>query len=93
MKNTKKESVKKKPKLAGKKDETSQALVSVQPSQNAVEVKSAQTNLSVSVATQLLKLMSQVTEGEVTPATVNAACNCAKELHKIIRTNIEMNRL
>ncbi len=46
-------------------------------------------NLSTTVATQLLDLMQQVTKTEVTPETVNAACNCAKEIHKIIRLSLE----
>lgn len=48
--------------------------------------------LSRDLATQLLGLMKKVTETEVTPATVNAACNCASEIHKILNLNFQMKK-
>ena len=47
-------------------------------------------NLPISVSTQLLKLMKQVVAKEVNPQTVNAACNCASEIHKILKLSASM---
>lgn len=49
-------------------------------------------SLSKDLATQLLSLMTKVTKDEVTPDTVNAACNCASEIHKILRLNFAMKK-
>jgi hypothetical protein len=49
-------------------------------------------SLSKDLATQLLILMKRVTEDEVTPGTVNAACNCASEIHKILKLNFQMKQ-
>lgn len=48
-------------------------------------------NLPISVSTQLLKLMKQVVAKEVNPQTVNAACNCASEIHKILKLSARMD--
>lgn len=55
---------------------------------------SQETSISFSkdLATQLLNLMTKVTKDEVTPDTVNAACNCASEIHKILRLNFAMKK-
>jgi hypothetical protein len=47
---------------------------------------------SKDLATQLLDLMKRVTKDAVTPDTVNAACNCASEIHKILRLNFAMKK-
>lgn len=49
-------------------------------------------SLSKDLATQLLGLMKRVTDKEVTAQTVNAACNCASEIHKILKLNFEMKK-
>jgi hypothetical protein len=49
-------------------------------------------SLSRDLAMQLLTLMKRVTASDVTPSTVNAACNCASEIHKILRLNHEMKK-
>lgn len=46
--------------------------------------------LSRDLANQLLGLMKQVTAKEVSPGTVNAACACASEIHKILKLNFQM---
>lgn len=55
---------------------------------------SQETSLSLSkdLASQLLGLMKRVTDTEVTPSTVNAACNCASEIHKILKLNFLMKK-
>lgn len=42
-------------------------------------------NLPVSVSLQLLDLMKKVVSKEINPQTVSAACNCASEIHKILK--------
>jgi hypothetical protein len=46
--------------------------------------------LSRDLSIHLLGLAKKVTETEITPATVNAACQCAAELYKIMKLNWEM---
>jgi hypothetical protein len=56
------------------------------------ESQEASVSLSKDLALQLLGLMKRVTDKEVTAQTVNAACNCASEIHKILRLNFEMKK-
>lgn len=49
-------------------------------------------SLSRDLATQLLGLMKKVTSEQVNPATVNAACACASEIHKILKLNFQMKQ-
>lgn len=49
-------------------------------------------NLPLNVSMQLYRLMTKVVEDEVSPKTVNAACACASEIHKIIKLNLEMRK-
>ena len=51
-----------------------------------------QRNLSMSIAEHLLELMKGVTKEKVNPRTVNAACQCASELHKLMKLNLEIRR-
>ena len=52
-----------------------------------------QRTLSTDMAQHLLGLMKKVTEPEVTPKTVSAACQCAGELYKIMKLNLELRKL
>lgn len=49
-------------------------------------------SLPQSVSVQLVGLMRQVTEKEVTPTTVRAACECARVVNELLKTNLEMIR-
>lgn len=49
-------------------------------------------NLSKNLSLQLLAMMKDVTRDEVTPSTVNAACNCATQIHKLLKLNFEMKK-
>jgi hypothetical protein len=40
----------------------------------------------------LLKCMKEVTAKRVNPKTVSAACQCASELHKLMKLNLEISR-
>ncbi len=62
------------------------------PSPIAPKVTSSQPNLSTTVAEHLLSLMFKVTNDDVTPQSVDAACKCAKEIHKIIQMNLNFSR-
>lgn len=46
--------------------------------------------LSKDLSIHLLNLAKKVTENEITPKTVSAACQCAAELYKIMKLNWEM---
>lgn len=62
------------------------------PQSGKPESQAISVSLSKDLATQLLDLMKKVTKDDVTPATVNAACNCASEIHKILTLNFKMRR-
>lgn len=49
-------------------------------------------NLPKNVSMRLYELMKKVVEKDVTPATVNAACNCAAEIQKMLKLNLEIRR-
>ncbi len=49
-------------------------------------------SLSKDLASQLLGLMKKVTDKEISAQTVNSACNCASEIHKILKLNLEMKK-
>lgn len=49
-------------------------------------------NLPKSVSMQLLNLMKQVVQSDVNPSTVKAACQCAAEIHKMLKLNIELRK-
>lgn len=50
-------------------------------------------NLSQDVALQLLELMEQITSSEVNVKTVSAACQCASEITKILKLNLEVTKM
>ena len=45
------------------------------------------------VVNTLEGLMTQVTDKNVTPDTVNAACNCADKIVDILRLHLDVERL
>lgn len=45
------------------------------------------------VVTTLEGLMTRVTDKDVTPDTVNAACNCADKIVDILRLHLDVERL
>ncbi len=49
-------------------------------------------NLPKSVSMQLYGLMNEVVKNEVTPKTVQAACACATEIHRMLKLNMEIKR-
>lgn len=49
-------------------------------------------SLPKSVSMRLFELMAKITEKEITPASVNAACSCASEIHKILKLNLEIKK-
>jgi hypothetical protein len=72
-------------------DQTSQPLDS---EKQLVKQQGQETSQSLpqSVSVQLVALMRQVTEKEVTPTTVRAACECARVVNELLKTNLEMIR-
>lgn len=63
-------------------------------SENSLDKPTQQTSESLSkdVATQLLGLMKNVVKDEISPQTVNSACKCAREIHGILKLNLEMKK-
>lgn len=49
-------------------------------------------NLLKNVSMRLYGLMMTLTETDVNAKSVNAACNCASEIHKLLKLNIEMKK-
>ncbi len=45
------------------------------------------------VVKTLESLMNRVTQEEVTPDTVNAACNCADKITDMLKLHLEVERL
>ena len=45
------------------------------------------------VVKTLEKLMTNVTQKDCTPSTVNAACNCADKITDILRLHLDVERL
>ena len=45
------------------------------------------------VVTTLETLMTSVTDKDVNPSTVNAACNCADKIVDILRLHLDLERL
>lgn len=48
--------------------------------------------LSKNLANSLMGLISEVNKDGVTPETVNASCNAASQIYKILRLNYEMRK-
>lgn len=49
-------------------------------------------NLPKNVCLKLYDLMNLITTKEITPDSINSACNCASQIHKIVKLNYEMSR-
>lgn len=49
-------------------------------------------NLGKHLCLQLISLIDDVNRTDVTPESVNAACNAAAQVHKILRLNFDMRK-
>lgn len=58
-----------------------------------VEKTDENTFTTKKVVTTLENLMNRVTATEVTPETVNAACNCADKITDMLKLHLEVERL
>lgn len=56
-------------------------------------VPSTSETLSQSVGLYLYEMMRAVTKDDVNPQTVNAACKCAEEIHKVLRLNFDIKKI
>lgn len=59
---------------------------------STAETQSPSIQLSKDLAGSLMKLIKDVNKDEVTPESVNASCNCAAQIYKILRLNFEMKK-
>lgn len=58
--------------------------------QVAKEENSNQASLSTDLTNHLLNLSKEVTRNEINPETVKAACNCAQQIHNMIRLQMKI---
>lgn len=61
--------------------------------QESQQVPQTSEILSQNVGLYLFDMMKTVTKDDVNPTTVNAACKCAEEIHKIMRLNFDIKKL
>ena len=59
---------------------------------SAAEIQSGSNTLSKDLSLSLMGLISEVNRDGVTPETVNASCNAANAIYKILRLNFEMKK-
>lgn len=90
MQNTEKKSKEKNEKLVAKHDE--KILSSEYGKTSSVAMPSESNQLSKNLAVSLMGLIKEVNAAGVTPETVNASCNVAAQIYKILRLNYEMKK-
>ena len=67
---------------------------SLQKKQDEVSEKKKEEVFDTRMVVKTLEgLMTKVTEADCTPATVNAACNCADKITDILRLHLDVERL
>lgn len=71
-------------------DEKTRSLVRGETSD--LEIQRESTGLSKNLAKSLMGLIEKVNENGVTPETVNASCNAAAQIYKILRLNYDMKK-
>ena len=49
-------------------------------------------DLSKNLAMRLMKLIDDINSNEVTPESVNASCNAAKQIYNIVKLNFEIKK-
>lgn len=65
---------------------------SVSGETSEVVTKPESEGLSKGLARSLMNLIDKVNAGGVTPETVNASCNAAAQIYKILRLNYDMKK-
>jgi hypothetical protein len=64
----------------------------LKPSSQSPDEQGTSENLLRGVTLNLYGVMRQVTQQNVTSETVNAACNCAKQIHKLLELNYKISK-
>lgn len=77
--------------MQGNTDVVTPASVS-KPSLQKPKEQGASETLLKDVTLNLYGVMKQVTQQNVTSETVNAACNCAKQIHKLLELNYKISK-
>lgn len=72
-----------------KKDAYTQHLVSENKLQTQENQKTSE-NYSVLLMKELMRLIKEINKDNITVDSVNASCNAACEIHKILKLNFEM---
>jgi len=91
MQTTEKELKPKKEKAVVKQEGPTRSLVSGEHSE-AQKIQPPSIQLSKDLAGSLMNLIRDVNKEGVTPETVNASCNAAAQIYKILRLNFEMKK-
>jgi hypothetical protein len=91
MQTTKRELNEKSVMQAEQKGTATHSLGSGKPSE-AQAIQSPSIQLSKDLAGSLMGLIRDVNKDGVSPETVNASCNAAAQIYKILRLNFEMKK-
>lgn len=78
--------------MQGSGAQVSQLTVSADPSPTSNVDASRSRSFSKDCIEHLLGLMKTVTSSKVSPETVNAACNCATAIYKLIDVNLRYSK-
>jgi len=90
MKKIKHELEQKKENVVPPVDEKIRSLVSTPTS--TVETSPESTTLSKNLVSSMMNLITEVNKNGVTPETVDASCNAASQIYKLLRLNYEMRK-
>jgi len=77
--------------MEGKKEDNKRVSVSGKKLQTRENQETSE-NLSKNLSLKLISLIEEVNKEGVTPETVNASCNAAAQIHKILKLNLEMKK-
>lgn len=91
MQTTEKELKRKNANSVESTEEKTRSLVSGEKSE-APKPQTQSIQLSKDLAKSLMGLIHDVNKDGVTPETVNASCNAAAQIYKILRLNFEMKK-
>lgn len=79
--------------MSSKEGKDAKALSSASAQQLPAPAEPAQSaNLSKDLALQLMTLIKDVNKDAVTPESVNASCNAAAQIYKLLKLNFDMKR-
>ena len=75
--------------MVNKKEENRQPLES-EKSLLKPEDQTTSENLSMSLINELMRLIKQINKDQISVESVNASCNAATAIHKLLKLNFDM---